>query len=29
MAVALTIAGFTTGISSIWTPPFLIGLAGG
>jgi energy-coupling factor transport system permease protein len=29
LAVTLTIAGFTTSISSIWTPPFLIGLAGG
>lgn len=29
LAVTLTIAGFTTGISTIWTPPFLIDLAGG
>ena len=29
LAIALTVAGFTTAISSIWTPPFLIELAGG
>ena len=29
LAVILTIAGFTTRISSIWTPQFLIDLAGG
>ena len=29
LAVILTIAGFTTSISSIWTPQFLIDLAGG
>ena len=29
LAATLTVAGFTTGISSIWTPPFLIDLAGG
>lgn len=29
LALTLTIAGFTTSISSIWTPPFLIDLAGG
>lgn len=29
LAVTLTIAGFTTGISHLWTPPFLIDLAGG
>jgi energy-coupling factor transport system permease protein len=29
LALTLTIAGFTTSVSSIWTPPFLIELAGG
>jgi energy-coupling factor transport system permease protein len=29
LAVALTVAGFTTSASRIWTPPFLIELAGG
>jgi energy-coupling factor transport system permease protein len=29
LAVTLTVAGFTTAVSSIWTPPFLIDLAGG
>jgi energy-coupling factor transport system permease protein len=29
LAVALTIAGFTTSVSRIWTPPFLIEVAGG
>ncbi len=29
LAVALTFAGFTTSVSSIWTPPFLIELSGG
>lgn len=29
LAVTLTIAGFTTTLSSIWTPQFLIDLAGG
>lgn len=29
LALALTVAGFTTSVSSIWTPPFLIELAGG
>jgi len=29
LAVGLTIAGFTTRVSSIWTPQFLIDLAGG
>lgn len=29
LALVLTIAGFTTSISSIWTPQFLIDLAGG
>ena len=29
LAVVTTVAGFTTSISEIWTPPFLIGLAGG
>ena len=29
LALTLTIAGFTTSISSIWTPPFLVDLAGG
>ena len=28
LALTLTIAGFTTNVSSIWTPPFLIDLAG-
>ncbi len=29
LAVTLTVAGFTTSVSSIWTPQFLIDLAGG
>jgi energy-coupling factor transport system permease protein len=29
LALALTVAGFTTSVSSIWTPQFLIDLAGG
>jgi energy-coupling factor transport system permease protein len=29
LALGLTVAGFTTTVSSIWTPPFLIELAGG
>jgi energy-coupling factor transport system permease protein len=29
LAVSLTVAGFTTTVSQIWTPPFLIDLAGG
>jgi energy-coupling factor transport system permease protein len=29
LALALTVAGFTTSVSSIWTPPFLIELADG
>jgi energy-coupling factor transport system permease protein len=29
LAVGLTVAGFTTTVSSIWTPPFLVDLAGG
>ncbi len=29
LAVLLTVAGFTTSVSSIWTPPVLIELAGG
>jgi energy-coupling factor transport system permease protein len=29
LALGLTAAGFTTSVSSIWTPPFLIELAGG
>lgn len=29
LAIGLTVAGFTTAVSSIWTPPFLIELAGG
>jgi hypothetical protein len=29
LAVSATLAGFTTTTSQLWTPPFLIELAGG